>query len=201
MRGTALHEAAHAAAHARFGHDLRLATILPTKRTAGSVEYTFDHVEHPHHLARAALAGPITDLLRGLAGGIPTHELAVHYADGDFARALYFTDYDGEAIVELFAETAAFVAQPHVWGTMVIVADALLERGKIVGRPLHQLIELARPQGARIVSPSQGRALSLARNRLLDERDRPYFNALLANAIDHILLAPVPERASHGPSA
>ena len=201
MRGTALHEAAHAVTHARFGDELRFATILPTKRTAGTVEYTFDHVEHPHHLARAALAGPITDLICGAASGLPTHELALHHADGDLARALHFTDYNGQDIVELFAETATFVSQPHVWGTMVIVADVLLERGKIVGRSLHRLIELARPRGARIVSPSQGRALSLARNRLLDERDRPYFNALLANAIDHILLAPASELAPVASSA
>ena len=117
MRGTALHEAAHAVAHARFGHDLRFATILPTKRAVGRVEYTFDHVEHPHHLARAALAGPITDLIGAVGSGLPAHELALHYADGDdFARALHFTNYDGEAIVELFAETVAFVSQPHVWG-------------------------------------------------------------------------------------
>jgi hypothetical protein len=185
LRGVALHEAAHAVTHDRFGHVLRLATIRAGGNSAGRVEYNVDASTHPENRARAALAGPIADMIRLLIHGFPAAELKLSDDDGDVERALRVGGYACKHINDLIAETTTFVSQPRVWGAIVIVADVLLKRGLIEGVGLHALIKEARSQATQRISFSQEKLLSAARNELLNLDDSSYVPALYSTLTRH----------------
>ena len=116
LRQTALHEGAHAVAHERFGHALHYGTILPEGESAGQVAYLIQASNHPDDLARAALAGPIADLICALINGCPIPELRLPDDDGDVLGAMRHTGYVGAHMADLIAETTTFVSQARVWG-------------------------------------------------------------------------------------
>lgn len=157
-RRTAFHEAGHAVADVRGEFIPTHVTIEPNDSRLGASgsAYGWDDTESARKFLVSLCAGLAADLELG-----GDEESARGGANNDLERAEEILEHLAEGTLETWIDAARlFVREPNNWKAIELVAEELLDRGRMLGEEVEILVELA--DGA-VTEDEAARALGIAR--------------------------------------